>query len=509
MDYTEYRRYDALGLAELIRRREVSADEVLDAALARLDAVNPRLNLLAHDLRGHVRNTPYPEAGREGAPFAGVPFLLKDLLADWADTPTWSGSAMMRHYRAAADSDLSAAYRAAGLRVFGKTTLPEWGLMPYTESVLHGATRNPWHSAYTSGGSSGGAAAAVAAGVVPMAHGGDGGGSIRLPAHNCGLFGLKPSRGRSSSGPRLADSWQGMVCEHVISRSVRDSAAMLDIADSTRGGSLYACPPPPVGGFAAVVARTAAAPDAAPRRRIAYWLNPWLGGLTDDACRAAAEHSLSLLAAAGHSVEEAAPAFASAETLGRAMLVLLAGETAKLFYHAPALIGRPLHWRDVEPATWALIVQGRHLEAAELAWARDTVLAQRNAAEAFFRRYDALLTPVCPRTTPKIGELAPPPAQLKISSLLLGYLKLSRLMKNNPVVERQSIRALQYVGFTAPFNMSGSPAASLPLFWHDGLPVGTQLAAAHGREDILLQLAAELEQIQPWAEREPPESDAA
>lgn len=500
MNYPEYRQHDAIGLAQLIRSRQVSADEVLQVALQRLDAVNPKLNLLALDLRDHCRAEPYPQDPH--APLAGVPFLLKDLLADWRDTPTAAGSTMLRHHRAQQDSHLAAAYRAAGLRVFGKTTLPEYGVMPYTETTAYGITRNPWHTDHTSGGSSGGAAAAVAAGVVPAAHGGDGGGSIRLPAHNCGLFGLKPTRGRASSGPLLAESWQGLVCEHVLTRSVRDSAILLDIAAQTQNHSLYTCPTPPQGGYLATL--TSGGLETTPRRRIAYWLKPWLGGDTEAPVRQAIEHSLKLLQDAGHHIEEASPAFADADTLGRALFLLITSETAKIFHHAPQLIGRPMTWRDVEPTTWALIVQGRQLSAAETAWARDTLFAQQHAADTFFQQYDCLLTPVCPRTTPKVGELAPDATQLKISSLLFGRLGLSWLMKNNPLIESESIKALQYVGFTAPFNLSGNPAMSVPLYQHNGLPIGTQIAAARGREDLLLQLAAELEQRQPWAHLEPP-----
>lgn len=499
MNYQEYRQYDAVGLAQLIRKGQVSSDEVLQAALRRLDEVNPHLNLLALDLREHCRAEPYPQ--NPDAPLSGVPFLLKDLLADWQGTPTASGSLLLQNHIAQADSHLAAAYRAAGLRVFGKTTLPEWGLMPYTESQAYGITRNPWHTDHISGGSSGGAAAAVAAGVVPAAHGGDGGGSIRLPAHNCGLFGLKPTRGRASSGPLLAESWQGLVCEHVLTRSVRDSAILLDIAASTQKHGLYACATPPEGGYFAALASGSL---KSPQYRIAYHLDSWLGGDIDPAVRTACEHSLKLLADAGHHIEAATPAFAHPDILGRAMFVILAAETAKLYHIAPQLIGRPLTWRDVEPATWALIAQGRQLSGAEVAWARHLMFEQQHAADAFFTQYDFLLTPVCPRTTPKVTELAPDPTQLKISSLLFGRLGLSWLMKNNPLIERESIKALQYVGFTAPINISGNPAMSVPLYQHNSLPIGTHIIAARGREDLLLQLAAELEQHQPWAHLEPP-----
>ena len=493
MQFEEYRQYDAVGLAALVRNKEVHADELLAAALARLDEVNPKLNLLAQDWRGRAAAWQTPA----DAPLAGVPFLLKDLLAEWQGVPTLSGSPLMRDYLPPRNSYLVDAYERAGLRVFGKTTTPEWGLMPYTESALYGITRNPWDVARISGGSSGGSAAAVAAGVVPVAHGGDGGGSIRLPAHNCGLFGLKPSRGRVDSGPLVLDAWQGMVCEHVLTRSVRDSALMLDIAAQTQAHSIYACAPAP--SFSDGLKQPLG------RLKIAYWSAPWLGGEVDAPTRQAFEHTLKLLADAGHELAEAAPEFADAETLGRAMVVLVAGETAHTRLRLEKVFGKKITYRDVEPSTWALMTYGNQISAAEAYQARDVLLAQGRAAAAFHQQFDVLVTPVCPRITPITGELAPPAEQQRISSLLLGKMNLGWLMKNNPLIEKQSRQALEYIGFTAPFNMSGQPAMSVPLYRHEQrLPVGTQFVAAHGNEQLLLQLAAQLEQQQPWAQHYPP-----
>ena len=493
MNFQDYIRYDAVGLAELIRKKEVSADEVLQAALSRLDEVNPKLNLLAHDLRERAAAW---QGSSENAdmPLAGVPFLLKDLLADWEGAPTWSGSRMMQYYIAKQNSDLTQAYLDAGLRVFGKTTTPEWGAYAVTETEIYGITRNPWHLDYTAGGSSGGAAAAVASGVVPAAHGSDGGGSIRLPAHNCGVFGLKPTRGRSSYAPNASEAWQGLVCDHVLTRSVRDSAVLLDIATQTQERALYACPPPPENGFADSLKQETG------RLKIAFWKQTWFGGGNDEGTEAAFAHSLKLIQDVGHELEEATPDFAPPEQLNRAARVIVMGETAKLFYQYQYETGQKLPHRLLEPTTWAMIVQGRQISAGEMAWARDVMLAQERAAKAFFTRYDVLMTPVCPRTTPKIGEMMPPPAAQKAMRLLFGTLRLGFLLKNNPFLEKEAAATLQYVGYTSPLNMSGNPAMSVPLYRHHGLPVGTQFAAAHGREDTLLGLAAQLEQIQPWAE---------
>ncbi len=493
MQFEEYRRHDAIGLAELIRRREVSADELLQTALARLDAVNPRLNLLAHDFRGQAQAT--PASTDPAAPLAGVPFLLKDLLSDWAGMPTTGASRMMQGYVARQNSYLTQSYLDAGLRIFGRTTSPELGLNACTESDLYGVTRNPWSLAHTPGGSSGGSAAAVAAGIVPVAHGGDGGGSIRLPAHNCGLFGLKPSRGRISLGPQLLEAWQGAVSEHVLSRSVRDSALFLDIAARTQPRGFYACRP--------AVPFLQALSGKLPRLKIACWQKPWMGGDNDEPTRRAFAHSLKLLGDAGHHLEEATPAFAAPETLLRAVRVLVAAEAGRMARLYRQRAGQPLQHRQVEAGTWALMVQGRLMRADELAWARGLVLEQTMAAERFFERYDVLMTPVTPCLTPRVGELMPKPHEARLLRLCYGTLRLGWLMQFNPLVEAAAQAAVQYVGYTTPFNLSGCPAMSVPLYWHGNLPIGTQFAARHGFEDTLLKLAVELEQRQPWAGRWP------
>ena len=291
-----------------------------------------------------------------------------------------------------------------------------------------------------------------------------------------------------------SEAWQGLVCDHVLTRSVRDSAVLLDIAAQTQARALYACPPPPENGFADSLKLETG------RLKIAFWKQTWFGGGNDEGTEAAFAHSLKLMQDAGHELEEATPDFAPPEQLNRAARIIVMGETAKLFYQYQYETGQKLPHCLLEPTTWAMIVQGRQISAGEMAWARDVMLAQERAAKAFFTRYDVLMTPVCPRTTPKIGEMMPPPAAQKAMRLLFGTLRLGFLLKNNPFLEKEAATTLQYVGYTSPLNMSGNPAMSVPLYRHNGLPVGTQFAAAHGREDTLLSLAAQLEQIQPWAE---------
>lgn len=496
MNFEEYRRFDGIALAQKIASGELDRAEVLAAALARLDTVNPSLNLLTQDLRTHAQQQ-LSQAGGHGS-LSGVPLLLKDLLADMKGVATSGACRALVNRPAAQDSDLTAAYRRAGLVFLGKTTLPEWGLMPYTESRQFGISRNPWDLAYTPGGSSGGAAAAVAAQVVPIAHGGDGGGSIRIPSANCGVFGLKPSRGRVGVGPSLVESWQGMVSEHAITRSVRDSAAMLDIAAAAcRGVRLYHCPPPTSSFLGSLQ-------QALPRLRIAVTATPWLGGDVSAPIQAAHQDTVALLQSLGHEVEEARPAFADADVLNRAIMVVVAGEAAKIRRQLQEMLGRKVNHTDVEPSTWALIVYGEHIGAGEAYWARDVINAQARIGAEFHQTYDVLCTPTLPRLTPKVGELAPSSTEEKASSIMLGSLKMGFLMKNNPAIERNSRRSLAYIGFTVPFNMTGQPAMSVPLYWHnDHLPVGSQFAAAHGNEALLLQLAHELEQARPWFDRNP------
>lgn len=502
MKFSEYRQYDAMGLAELIRRKEVSSDEVFQAALNRLDEVNPKLNLLAHDLRERAIKEKFPKHSK--ALLSGVPFLMQDLLSEWENTPMCSGSVVMRDYISSENSVLTQSYINAGLRIFGKTTTSEWGMMPYTQTSLHGVAYNPWRTDCVIGGSCGGAAAAVAAGVVPMAHGVDGSGAIRLSAHHGGVFGLKPSRGRVATAHY--ELWQGLVSESVLTRSVRDSALMLDIAARTYSHSLYRCPPAPVsllrqnprlglpeydlGLFSGCLK------IPLKRLKIAVHTQSWLGGTLPLPIRQSIDNTIKLLEDVGHTVVESSPQFASMEILRQAIWVLMAGEAARMAYTFEQHLGRALTWRDVEPMTWTILLQGKRISAGEMAWARGLMLAQQNATDEFFREYDALLSPVCPNVVVNMNEIALNNRQSWFDLWLQRYFKMAlNTQKNNQLFE--------YIGFTVPFNMSGVPAMSIPLWEYDGLPIGVQFVAACGREDILLRLAVELEQIQPWQDRQP------
>lgn len=495
MNFSDYQKYDAIGLARLIKNKEVSPDEVLAVALSRLDETNPRLNFLAQDLREFTKSW----QGDTDAPLYGVPFLLKDLLADLAGTPTKNGSFLTKDYIATTNSILVNAYLKAGLRPFGKTTTPEWGLYPVTESRLYGTTHNPYHTDHTAGGSSGGSAVAVAVGVVPVAHAGDGGGSIRLPAHNCGLFGLKPTRGRTAFTPNFRESWQGLVTEHALTRTVRDSALLLDIATQTQNGALYACASVPDGGFLGEFDRF----DLDKQKpKIAFWGKPYLGGENDQDTQTAFDNTLKLLERSGFDVYESTPDFTEPSVLNRAVRVLIMGEIASLYYHYKVQFGRELSHDLFDAPTWALITQGRQISAGELSWARGVMLAQETKAREFFERFDVLVTPVCPRTTPKNGTMLPPKSQDKLIRLLFGTLRLGKALTDNPLIEKEAIATLHYVGYTFPFNMSGNPAMSVPLQTdRQGLPMGMQFVAGHGQESLLFALAKRLNEIKEWENR--------
>lgn len=503
MKFVEYRRYDGLGLAQLIAKGEVSREEVLTAALDRMDEMNPKLNFLSQDLRERAwaRSRSRGESESEGARgmFEGVPFLVKDHMSDMEGVPTTYCCKAMMGVPMPCSSYVMDRIEASGLTVIGKTTLPELGLMPYTESREFGPTLNPWDLSRTPGGSSGGSAAAVAAGVTPLAHGGDGGGSLRLPGANCGLFALKPSRGRVPIGPYIHDAWQGMVQEHCLTRSVRDSAAMLDVESAAKEAApIYFCPPQREPFLQAIE-------KPVKKLRIAACSRPWLGGLVGAEVLSAHEKTLKLLTDLGHEVTEDWPRFDDPEYLSRTMLVLLAGETGKFRVLVEKGLGRRATYKDFEPTTWALMRYGDSLSAVDVLQARDAILDQAPVAAEFFEKYDVLVTPAAPTVAPKTGELAPAKIVEKLAEVFLGDLHMRFLMKKDPMMDYSSKTIMEYIGFLAPFNMTGQPAMSVPLFWSDAsMPIGSHFVAAHGQEALLLRLARQLEEARPWFDKTPP-----
>ena len=471
--FNDYSAYDGLGLADLVRTGQVRPEEILDAAIARIESLNPRLNAVVHTMYDEARRT--IAAGLPKGAFAGVPFMLKDLSALYEGAPTTNGSRLFAGHVADHDSEITRRYRAAGLVVIGKTNTPEFGLNVTTEPVMHGPTLNPWDPGRNPGGSSGGAAAAVASGMVPMAHATDGAGSIRIPAAACGLFGLKPTRARNPPGPDAGEAWSGLKAEHAVTRTVRDSAALLDATNGAAPGDPYR-PPLPARPF---LEEVGADPG---RLRIAFFTAAPGGVPTDRACVAAVEEAARLCTDLGHAVEEAAP-HVDTDDMGLALHVIVAANVRVLIDERARALGREATRDDVENVTWLISEEGKAFTAAEYARAIKLMHGIGRKLSDFLEPYDLVLTPT----------LARPP-------LPLGALDM---MGND--LDGFCAEALAYAPFTAMFNFSGQPAASVPLHWTaDGLPVGVQFAARFGDEATLFRLAAQLEQAKPWKDKRPP-----
>lgn len=484
MKQSEYLRFDATALAGLIRRGEVSAREVCAAAIERANRVNPALNAVCHFQKGEV-----PEQGETAPPpFAGVPFLLKDLAQEQAGQPCTSGSRAFRNNIATTDSEYVRRARQGGLVLLGRTATPELGLKAVTEPVLWGPCRNPWNPALTPGGSSGGSGAAVAAGIVPMAGANDGGGSIRIPAAYCGLFGLKPSRGRVSAGPGQGEAWAGASVDHVLTRTVRDSARMLDLLSGPAAGDPFTIAPPS-STFTEAIQR-----PPAPLRIGVFTASPY-GTEVAPECVAAVTAAARTLEELGHRVEEACPEY-DGMALARCYLTLYFGEVSAQMARAREQFRA--RETDFEPETRLLALLGRALPLPDYVRRRQQWNDFARALGHFFRRFDLYLCPTTGQLPARIGELDMPVHLQWVSRLVLA-LKAGRLLHRTGLVEQMALDSLARTPFTQLANLTGIPAMSVPLFWTDaGLPVGVQFGAPFGREDRLLQLAAQLEQARPW-----------
>jgi Asp-tRNA(Asn)/Glu-tRNA(Gln) amidotransferase A subunit family amidase len=467
----DYESFDAVGLAELVRTGEVTPAEVLDAALARLEARNPVVNAVV----ARCEPDPPDPATTEG-PLAGVPYLLKDLNCHVAGLPTTHGSRLFADAVATEDHGFVGRLRRAGMRVIGKTNTPEFGLTATTEPVLFGPSRNPWDLGFTTGGSSGGAAAAVAAGIVPAAHATDGGGSIRIPASCCGLFGLKPTRGRISAAPHAGETSGGLSIGHAVTRSVRDSAVLLDVAAGAFPGDPWWAPPP----SRPYAEEVGADPG---RLRIALLTSPPSGLPVDPACVAATEDAAALCAELGHVVEPATWPDGTAELLARTFGIMAANVAVTIDDRLEAL-GRGLADDDLEPLTRGSYEMARTMTGEDYVRGVRAMHAVGRRLAAFHETWDVILTPT----------LGQPPVEL-------GYL-------SDPATFRE--RITRFVGFTMLFNATGQPAMSVPLGWleREGagpLPIGVQFAGRFGEEDRLFRLAGQLEAARPWAARRAPE----
>jgi amidase len=492
--FADYVRHDGLALAALVRRGEVSAAELLETALARIDAVNPQLNAVIRRRDAQVR----AEAARvdPAAPFAGVPFLVKDLIATLAGEPTANGNRLLADMAMPRDSELVRRFRAAGVLIAGRSNTPEFGLTPYTEPLAFGPTHNPWSLAHSPGGSSGGSAAAVAAGIVPLASGGDGGGSIRIPASCCGLFGLKPSRGSTPTGPDFGEIWHGFAIEHVLTRSVRDSAAMLDATAGADGGAPYAAPHRE----RPLLAEVGVDPG---RLRIAFTRAPLFGhgGVHAD-CIAGLEATARQLESLGHQVEEAAPAL-DRDACALAFATVIAAEARAEIERLAQMLGRKPRARDFEPTTYVLGLMGRATGAAAYVAAVRTLQLAARGLVPFFERHDLLLTPTLAAPPIRTGALQPTRAEQR-QMRLINAMNAGWLLAAGGIIEREAAKMFDYIPFTPLFNVTGQPAMSVPLHWNpEGLPIGMQFVARLGDDATLVRLAAQLEQAQPWFARRP------
>jgi amidase len=471
MTFKDYGSYDAVGLADLVRKKEVSPKELLDEAIARTAKIDPAINAVV------VKHYDYAERqiakGLPDGPFTGVPFLLKDLdLLE--DTRTTFGASIYKDDVADHTGTLAQRFLNAGVTIFGKSASPEFGLMPTTEPRLHGPTRNPWNLAHSSGGSSGGAAAAVAARILPMAHASDGGGSIRIPASACGVFGLKPTRARNPLGPDRGEGWAGFSVGHVLSISVRDSAVMLDAISGAELSSPYHAPPPERP-FADEVKRDPG------RLRIAFTDKSPYGEAIHPEVAAAVRDVAALLDKLGHNVEERAPRLPVDPAA--VMSTIVAANTALNVRFAEQRFGRAMTENDFEILTLAMAHNGQKASATDYVAAQlDAFKISRRLAE-FLSTCDVFLSPT----------LCTPP--LRIGELNTMARDLSQIA---PTLRR-------YMPGTSMFNMSGQPAMSVPLAWNSaGLPLGMMFAASFGDEATLLRLAAQLEQVRPWKDKLPP-----
>lgn len=471
MDAKTYQEHDALGLAKLVKDGTHTPTDLLHEAIRRTEQDNPSINAIVIRLddqaTDQLENLP-------NGPFRGVPFLLKDLHVALAGAPLTNGSRSFVDQVPTHDSYITEKYRRAGLTIFGRSASPELGLTTATESVLYGVTRNPWNLDYTSGGSSGGASAAVAMGILPAAHASDGGGSIRIPASCCGLFGFKPSRGMVSPAPESGEGWAGLSTNHAVTRSVRDSAALLDAVAGNAAGDPYAAPQ-----HSGALLAELDKPNHA--LNIAVTTTPFTDTATHADCVEATKQAADLCASLGHSVTWQHPKL-DIKALGNAARVIVAVNVAQTLGFRAEELGRELTEDDVEPVTWANLQAAERYTALDYLNAIQTIHQVGRSLGNFLQRFDVLLSPTMPAPPQKVGALA------------LDHSNFSEYLVN----------LKNTLGFTQLFNISGGPAMSVPLAWGSkGLPIGVQFGAALGGEARLFRLAGQLEAAQPWFHRRP------
>lgn len=481
-DLNEFDHLDAVATADAIRNGHLHPRDAVDAAIARIEAGNPALNAVIVERFEQARRE--AEGPLPDGPFRGVPILLKDLNGQMAGEPNYFGTRFLKAIdaRAAEDSYVVTRLRRAGFVVLGRTNTPEFGSSAITEPASFGPTRNPWNLDHTPGGSSGGSAAAVAGGFVPVAHASDGGGSIRIPAACCGLFGLKPSRGRISRGPQAGEGWAGASTDGCLSRTVRDAAAVLDVLAGPEPGDPYVAPPPE---------RPFAIAASDPVRRLRIGVMDRTPGSEGNAdCIAAVARLRALLIDAGHEVVDAHPAAMEETQMGAHYGTLLMVAAAQQFDFWSNALGRELGADDLEPTNLAFAALGREISGAKYLEALNWLHAWTRRMARFWTPverggdgFDLLVTPTLSRPPVRIGELVPDPADPAPIMAEVG----------------------RWVAFTPQFNVTGQPAMNVPVYWNDaGLPVGVQVVGAAFGEGLLLALASQLEASTGWVDRRPP-----
>lgn len=491
--FPEYESFDGLGLADLIKRGVISPRELLEAAIERIELWNPKLNAVIHKMYDQARAAIHENS--KDSLFYGVPILLKDLLADYKDVPIRFGSrfAYENHWVSPFDSELVKRVKQSGVFILGKTNVPEFGLSPVTEPELFGPTYNPWNLTCTSGGSSGGAAAAVAGRMVPIAHGGDGGGSLRIPAAYSGAFGFKPSRGRTPTGKAYMRVWLGMVVEHAITRSVRDSAAMLDVLAGPELGSPISLPKPETSFLSQL--------NMPPKKlRIALIEKPFFAAKLDPEYSMAVKKAAKLCEELGHEVEEVSLDRLN-EEVAFAFLNMMIAETGAGINTLAKAIGRKPRSNELEKATALLYHAADEFSSADYA-SSIQVLDQTGLYLAeVFEKYDCILTPTMPFPAPKINEFKPNKNEQLVLQIL-RYLPFGPTLRQ--FVQRASATHFSFMAYTALFNIGGQPAMSLPLYWDkNNMPIGIQFAGKLNNDAMLFQLARQLEEAEPWEHRSP------
>ncbi|MFX0077773.1 MAG: amidase [Candidatus Hermodarchaeota archaeon] len=472
-DSRELAKMDATALAVKVRQKEVKPSELVEIVIERIERINPKINAVITPMFDEARKT--AKGKLPTGPFTGVPFLLKDILAAYAGVRLSYGSAALKDYIPDFDSELVKRFKRAGLITVGKTNTPEFGLLSTTEPLFFGPTRNPWDTERTTGGSSGGSAAAVAAGIVPLAHASDGGGSIRIPSSCCGVFGIKPTRARNPLAPTHGDIQSGLVVEHALTRSVRDSAALLDATSGPDVGDPYWAPPPK----RPFLQEVGADPG---KLRIAYTSKAITGEVAHKECVKAIDKTVSLCSEHGHQLIEANPSF-DIQAMYQNFVALWSGGVTAVFRNIEQLRGSPVLQEEVEPLTWELAKIGRQFTAGDYLFSIMVLQQISRDIARFFQEYDIWLTPT----------LIEPPVPL-------GYFDCS---PEHPM--KGFLRAAEFTPFTQIQNITGQPAMSMPLHWtSDGLPVGTHFIGRFGDEATLFRLASQLEAAQPWIKRQPP-----